>query len=136
MPNTPTSTPTIKTSISILISPKIIVARISKYLHSPTTITKMILDTDATQHITDGIHMFLALIMQSMSPSNQVIMLADGVTTLPVCGMDNIWLKIGIYIVEIKNVLYVPRLDDTLFSITEHIKYCNCSFIGNNNNTL
>ena len=90
MPNTPTSTPTIKTSISILISPKIIVARISKYLHSPTTITKMILDTDATQHITDGINMFLALIMQSMSPSNQVIMLADGVTTLPVCGMDNI----------------------------------------------
>ena len=30
-------------------------------------------------------------------------------------------------------MLYVPRLDDTLFSITEHIKYTHCSFIGDDN---
>ena len=31
--------------------------------------------------------------------------------------MGTIRLKIGIYILENENVLYVPRLDDTLFSI-------------------
>ena len=30
-------------------------------------------------------------------------------------------------------MLYVPRLDDALFFITEHIKYNNFSFIENNN---
>ena len=68
-----------------------------------------------------------------MLPFNQVVILVDGSTTLPICGVDIIRLKIGIYILEIYNVLYVPRLDDTLFSITEHIKYNNCLFIGNNN---
>ena len=49
--------------------------------------------------------------------------LADGSATLLICGMGTIQLKIGIHILEIENVLYVSRLDDTLFSITEHIKY-------------
>ena len=65
--------------------------------------------------------------------SNQVVVLADGSTILPICEVGTIWLKIDIYILEIENVLYVSRLDDTLFSITEHIKYKNCSFIGDNN---
>ena len=65
-----------------------------------------------------------------MFPSNQVVVLADESTTLPICGVGTIRLKIGIHIPEIGNELYVPRLDDTLFSITEHIKYTNCSFIG------
>ena len=38
IPNISTSTPTTKTLTSTLISPKIIIARISKYLQSPTTI--------------------------------------------------------------------------------------------------
>ena len=38
IPNTSTSISTIKTSTSTLRSPKIIIARISKYLQSPTTI--------------------------------------------------------------------------------------------------
>ena len=38
IPNTFTSTPTIKTSASTLISHKIVITRISKYLQSPTTI--------------------------------------------------------------------------------------------------
>ena len=71
--------------------------------------------------------------MQSTFPSNQVVVLADGITTLPICGVDIIQLKIGIYILDIENMLYVPRLDDTLFFITKHIKYNNCLFFGNNN---
>ena len=47
--------------------------------------------------------------------------------------MGTIRLKIGIRILEIENMLYVPRLDDTLFSITEHIKYTYCLFIGDDN---
>ena len=47
--------------------------------------------------------------------------------------MGTIRLKIGIRILEIENMLYVPRLDDTLFSITEHIKYTHCLFIGDDN---
>ena len=38
IPNISTSTPTIKTSTTTLRSPKIIIARISKYLQSPSTI--------------------------------------------------------------------------------------------------
>ena len=63
-------------------------------------------------------------------PFNKVLCLIDEVTTLPICGVDTIRLKIDIYILEIENVLYGPRLKDTIFSITEHIKYKNCSFIG------
>ena len=95
--------------------------------------TKMSLYTGATQHMIGDINMFLTLVMQSIFPSNQVIILADGIIVLPLCGVDTIWVKIGIYILEIRNVLYAPRLDDTLFSITEQIKYNNCLFIGNNN---
>ena len=71
--------------------------------------------------MTGDINSFLTLIMQSMFPSNQVVVLADGSTTLLICGVGTIRLKIGIHILEIKNVFYVPRLDDTLFSITEFI---------------
>ena len=67
--------------------------------------------------MTGDINSFLTLIMQSMFPSNQVVVLADGSTTLLICGVGTIRLKIGIYILENENVLYVPRLDDTLFSI-------------------
>ena len=109
------------------------IVRISKYLQSPRTTTKIILDTGATQHMTGDMHIFLTLTIQLMFPSNQVVVLVDGSTTLPICGVGAIRLKIGIYILEIENMLYVPRLDDTIFSITEHIKYSNCSFIGNNN---
>ena len=42
IPNTSISTPTIKTSTCTLRSPKIIIARISKYLQSPATIKKKI----------------------------------------------------------------------------------------------
>ena len=122
------STPTSKTSISILIFPKIIIVRISKYL-------QMILDAGSTQHMIGDINMCLVLVIQSMFPSNQVLCLIDEVTTLPICGVDTIRLKIDIYILEIENVLYGPRLKDTIFSITEHIKYNNCSFIGSNTNT-
>ena len=90
MPSTSDSTPTIKTSTSILISPKIIIVRISKYLHSPTTMTKMSLYTGATQHMIGDINMFLTLVMQSIFPSNQVIILADGIIVLPLCGVDTI----------------------------------------------
>ena len=83
--------------------------------------------------MTGDINMFLTLIMQSTFSSNHVVVLIDRSTTLLICGVGTIWLKMCIHILEIKNVLYVPRLDDTLFSITEHIKYKNCSFIGDDN---
>ena len=71
--------------------------------------------------------------MQYIFTSNQVVILVDRSTTLPICGVDTIQLKIGIHILEIETVLYVYRLDDTLFSITEHIKYKYCPFIGDDN---
>ena len=70
-----------------------------------------------------------------MFPSSQIVALTDRTIVLPICGVGTIRLKFCIYILEIENVMYVPRLNDTLFSITEHIKYNNCSFIGNNINT-
>ena len=59
-----------------------------------------------------GINIFVTLTMQLMFPSNQLVVLVDVST----CEVGTIRLKIGIYILEIeKKVLYVPRLDDTLF---------------------
>ena len=64
-----------------------------------------------------GINMFVTLTMQLMFPSNQLVVLVDVSTTLPICWVGAIRLKIGIYILVNENVLYVPRLDGTLFSI-------------------
>ena len=69
-----------------------------------------------------------------MSPNfktTQVVCFVDGETILHITGIGAILIKVYIYTIEIENLLYVPQLDETLFSITEHIKINNCSFIGN-----
>ena len=65
------------------------------------------------------------------SKTTQVVCLVDGVTTLHITSLRTILVKLCIYTIEIENLLYVPQLDETLFSITEHVKINNCSFIGN-----
>ena len=59
-----------------------------------------------------------------MSPNfktTQVVCFVDGETILHITGIGAILIKVYIYIIEIENLLYVPQLDETLFSITEHI---------------
>ena len=77
MPNTSTLTPTIKISTSTFISTKIIIARIFKYLQSPTSIIKIILDkfshdilNNNNQHTNNKIITIPPTIEISISSSN------------------------------------------------------------------
>ena len=66
------------------------------------------------------------------SKITKVICLTDSVTTLPITSTVTILIKVGIYTIKIENFINVPQLDDTVFSVTEHIKIKNCSFTENN----
>ena len=94
---------------------------------------KIILDTGATRHMIGNIKLFNTLHLQLDNNLINIVHLADGNTTLPIHGVGNITINIGIHKITLKNVLYVPQLKDTLFSVTEHIKTKDCSFMGTNN---
>ena len=92
-----------------------IIAKVSNYKHKNTDIMKMILDTGATRHMTRNIKLFHNLNLELNNNLNNIVYLADGVTTLPIHGFGNMIINIGIHQITINNVLYVPQLKDTLF---------------------
>ena len=78
----------------------------------------MILDTGATKHMSGQ----LALFTNLTNVTNSYVTLGDGTTKLQVLGKGTIKINIVTFVVELHNVLLVPDLEDTLFSITEHIQ--------------
>ena len=110
-----------------------IIAKVSKYSHTNPNIMKIILNTGATRHLTGNIKLFHTLNLQLDNNLINVVPLVDGNTTLPIHGVGNITINIGIHKITIKNVLYVLQLKDTMFAVTEHIKTKDCSFMGINN---
>lgn len=89
----------------------------------------MILDTDATKHMSVLLNLFTSL----AKVKDWYVTLGDGMTKLPVMGKGTIKIYIELHVVELQNVLFVPTLEDTLFSITEHIQILNCSLTTEKN---
>ena len=82
---------------------------------------KMILDTGATRHMTGNIKVFHTLNLQLDNNLINVVHLTDGNTTLPIHGLRNITINIGIHKITIKKFLYV-------LSIKRHPVLCNRAY--------
>ena len=89
----------------------------------------MILDTGATKHMSGQLTLFTNL----TEVTDSYVTLGDGTTKLQVSGQGTIKINIETFVIELHNVLLVPDLEDTLFSITEHIQSPNCSLRAEKN---
>ena len=83
----------------------------------------MILDTSATKHMANLLDLFITLI----EVKNCYVTLGDGTTKIHVMGKSPIRVYMDSHIVELQHLFFVPNLEDTLFSVTEHIQSSNCS---------
>ena len=102
-------------------------------LFSPQTIEKMVLDSSATDNMSGNKSYFVTLIL--FPDKTRVVLLGDGSTKIPVHVIGTIDIIINEkYRIKLHNVLYVPDLADTLFSVKSHMKYLHCSFLAANNN--
>eukprot|EP00558_Chaetoceros_sp_UNC1202_P009040 CAMPEP_0197232302 /NCGR_PEP_ID=MMETSP1429-20130617/152_1 /TAXON_ID=49237 /ORGANISM="Chaetoceros sp., Strain UNC1202" /LENGTH=1842 /DNA_ID=CAMNT_0042690279 /DNA_START=1 /DNA_END=5529 /DNA_ORIENTATION=- len=89
----------------------------------------MIIDSGATMHMTGLKHIFTNIFQWDDPLHRQrTVILGDGTTTLNIAGVGTIDIEIGGKRVHLDNVLYVPSLKDTLFSIKEHTKHKGCGF--------
>ena len=84
--------------------------------------SRMILDTGATRHITGYRHLFI----NHKRIYNRYVTLGDGKPQLPVFGIGSIIVNINEHFFKLNSVLYVPGIQDTLFSVTEQIKLKGC----------
>ena len=94
-----------------------IIAKILKYnnvAHPNTRSTRMILDTGATKHMSGQLTLFANL----TKVTDSYVILDDETTKLQVSGKGTIKINIETFVIELHNVLLVPDLEDTLFSIT------------------
>eukprot|EP00957_Ditylum_brightwellii_P201914 15327791-Ditylum_brightwellii.AAC.1 len=88
----------------------------------------MILDSGATKHMSGLLKLFKSL---HLFPSvyNGYVVLGDGSTKLPICGIRSIIINVQNKIIQLDGVLYVPDLQDMLFSTLQHGRYPDCSFL-------
>eukprot|EP00957_Ditylum_brightwellii_P084437 6421004-Ditylum_brightwellii.AAC.1 len=87
-----------------------------------------ILNSAATKDMMGYLPLFIHIVYFPES-YNGVVVLGDGKTRLKVKGFGTIqmWMKNEVF--RLKNVLYVPELDDTLFSMILHGTHPNCFFV-------
>ena len=83
----------------------------------------MILDTSATKHMANLLDLFITLI----KVKNCYVTLCNGTTKINVMGKSLIRVYMDSHVVELQHIFFVPNLEDTLFSVTEHIQSSNCS---------
>ena len=68
------------------------------------------------------------------SQTEQDVFMADGTSSIPIKGMDTIKIDLSNdSVIELHNVLYVPDLNTSLFSVKEHMRYTGCYFHAENN---
>ena len=111
-----------------------IIARVLKSVTtSPHTSSSdiMILDSGTTHHMTGNKSLFTSLLPL---PSPKFVILGDGRTTTPIEALGTIDILIGKYRIILHEVYYVPSLQDTLFSIKQHMSYHQCTFHAEDDN--
>ena len=93
----------------------------------PLSANLMVLDSGASRHVS-GILSLFTIISYFNDNSPRIVILGDGTSTLPILGFGSIDVTINNYRIILDNVLYIPKLNDTVFSIKEHVRFSQCSF--------
>ena len=102
-------------------------------IHLTTASQRMIVDSGATRHMSGLEHIFSHIdLWDETDPITKVVTLGDGTTTLPIKGSGTVQIVMNGHHVSLHDVLYVPALKDTLFSIKEHSTHRGCAFISEN----
>ena len=83
----------------------------------------MILDIGATKYMSGLLSLFITL----TNVKNCYVTLGDDTVKLHVIDKGAIHVCIYSHVVGLQRLFFIPDLDDTLFSVTEHIKVTNCS---------
>ena len=93
---------------------------------------KIIIDTGATKTMSGTLALFSKI--QYYQHQNKVVVLGDGTTMLHAKGVGTIdfTTSTGVRIV-LHDVIYVPGLNDTLLSVSDHLKYRDCQLYGGGN---
>ena len=85
-----------------------------------------IVDSGASSHMCPIRETFLIY----FATPNSYVTVADN-KKIPCLGRGNIVVYLGDKLVQLNNVLHVPGLNSTLFSISEHRRQLPCSFVAN-----
>ena len=86
----------------------------------PLSANLMVFDSGTSRHMSGILSLFI-IISYFNDNSPRHVILGDGTTTLPILGFGSIDITINNYRIILDNVLYIPKLNDTLFSIKEHV---------------
>ena len=89
----------------------------------PTTST-FVVDSGATDHMCNNRKFFSALHMQTSI--NRFVRLGDGKQKIPIHGVGKIQYEVNNKVIVLHNVLYVPDLDVSLYSVKQHMRYQGC----------
>jgi len=109
----------------------------SSVLNSPSThntnqsIT-FVIDSGAYPHMCNTLAGF-SQFSERLLPGMKDVVLADGLTTAPIKGIGSMEFYIDKNMYRLHNVIYVPQLSHSLFSIKEHCKWKGCYFHTENN---
>ena len=92
-----------------------------------------VVDSGAFPHMCNTLAVFSQFQERLLPGQERGVVLADGVTTAPIKGSGSIEFKIKNNMFRLNNVLYVPSLSSSLFSIKQHCQYKGCYFHSENN---
>jgi len=92
-----------------------------------------VVDSGAYPHMCNTLAVFSQFQERLLPGQERGVVLADGVTTAPIKGSGSIEFKIKDNMFRLNNVLYVPALSSSLFSIKQHCQYKGCYFHSENN---
>ena len=85
-----------------------------------TTLHRFILDSGAFPHMCTNRNLFTKIFPWDPNTPNQHVTLADGTSNAKIKGIGTITFQLDKQVVTLHNVLYVPSLSHSLFSIKQH----------------
>ena len=102
----------------------------SKPMQDPSTHT-FVIDSGATDHMCNSRSLFTDL--KDCSQSSRVVTLGDGKRQCPILGIGTIEFMTSSKFIRLHDVLYVPNLDVSLYSVKLHMTVQGCFEHSENN---
>ncbi len=92
---------------------------------------RFVVDSGANKHMCNAKSLFTTF--QTVTSSSSYVKLGDGKHTCPIRGLGTIQYFVNNNVIRLHDVLYVPDLDVSLYSIKQHMKIQGCYEHSENN---
>ena len=93
---------------------------------------RIVVDSGATEHMCCDRDLFTEM-TEYLVNQNRRVKLGDGIHTCSILGKGTIQLKVNNKIIKLHDVLYVPDLEVSLFSVKTHMRHQGCYEHSQNN---